>query len=130
MNSAWPVVITLLYVATAMLIGLRARAGRSMTQLDKVGVARRREGPVNHQARAGAGGGSERVPGRVEDGGDGGGAGEVQQCQNQDHGENHTHHATAGGHLFRFLRQLVQLPVAETTQTPFPVAGGDAVLGQ
>ncbi|KTG28257.1 MAG: sodium:solute symporter family protein [Halomonas sp.] len=46
MNSAWPLVITLLYVATAMLIGLRARAGRSMNTLEEWGVAGRSMGPV------------------------------------------------------------------------------------
>ncbi len=46
MSSAWPLVITLLYVATAMLIGLRARAGRSMNNLEEWGVAGRSMGPV------------------------------------------------------------------------------------
>ncbi|HAO01860.1 MAG TPA: sodium:solute symporter, partial [Halomonas sp.] len=46
MSSAWPLVITLLYVATAMLIGLRAQAGRSMNNLEEWGVAGRSMGPV------------------------------------------------------------------------------------
>ncbi|WP_339882914.1 sodium:solute symporter family protein [Vreelandella maris] len=46
MNSPWPLLITLVYVAIAMLIGLRARAGRSMNSLEEWGVAGRSMGPV------------------------------------------------------------------------------------
>ena len=46
MNSPWPLLITLTYVAIAMVIGLRARAGRSMNSLEEWGVAGRSMGPV------------------------------------------------------------------------------------
>ena len=46
MNSPWPLLITLVYVAIAMVIGLRARAGRSMNSLEEWGVAGRSMGPV------------------------------------------------------------------------------------
>ncbi|WP_148252798.1 sodium:solute symporter family protein [Aidingimonas lacisalsi] len=46
MNSVWPLVITLVYVAIAMLIGLRARAGQHMNTLEEWGVAGRSMGPV------------------------------------------------------------------------------------
>lgn len=46
MNSPWPLLITLAYVAIAMTIGLRARAGRSMNNLEEWGVAGRSMGPV------------------------------------------------------------------------------------
>ncbi|KHJ52464.1 sodium:solute symporter [Vreelandella venusta] len=46
MSSLWPLTITLLYVAAAMLLGLRARAGRSMNSLEEWGVAGRSMGPV------------------------------------------------------------------------------------
>jgi|TARA_R110000851_G_scaffold30301_3_gene82737 SSS family solute:Na+ symporter len=46
MNSPWPLLITLAYVAIAMVIGLRARAGRSMNSLEEWGVAGRSMGPV------------------------------------------------------------------------------------
>lgn len=37
MNSPWPLLITATYVAIAMVIGLRARAGRSMNSLEEWG---------------------------------------------------------------------------------------------
>ncbi|WP_336268521.1 sodium:solute symporter family protein [Vreelandella arctica] len=46
MSSPWPLLITLTYVAIAMVIGLRARAGRSMNSLEEWGVAGRSMGPV------------------------------------------------------------------------------------
>ncbi|MBZ5486257.1 sodium:solute symporter family protein [Halomonas aquamarina] len=46
MNSVWPLVITLGYVAIAMVIGLKARAGRRMDTLEEWGVAGRSMGPV------------------------------------------------------------------------------------
>ncbi len=46
MNSPWPLLITLTYVAIAMVIGLRAKAGRSMNSLEEWGVAGRSMGPV------------------------------------------------------------------------------------
>ena len=46
MNSPWPLLITLVYVAIAMVIGLRAKAGRSMDSLEEWGVAGRSMGPV------------------------------------------------------------------------------------
>lgn len=46
MNSPWPLLITLTYVAMVMVIGLRARAGRSMNSLEEWGVAGRSMGPV------------------------------------------------------------------------------------
>lgn len=46
MSSAWPLLITLTYVAVAMVIGLRAKAGRSMNSLEEWGVAGRSMGPV------------------------------------------------------------------------------------
>ena len=46
MNSPWPLLITLMYVAVVMVIGLRARAGRSMNSLEEWGVAGRSMGPV------------------------------------------------------------------------------------
>ncbi|MDQ7728617.1 sodium:solute symporter family protein [Halomonas sp. SpR8] len=46
MSSPWPLLITLTYVAIAMVIGLRARAGRSMNSLEEWGVAGRSMGPI------------------------------------------------------------------------------------
>ncbi|CAO1666654.1 Pantothenate permease [Halomonas sp. NYA30] len=46
MSSPWPLLITLTYVAIAMVIGLRAKAGRSMNSLEEWGVAGRSMGPV------------------------------------------------------------------------------------
>ena len=46
MNSPWPLLITLTYVVIAMVIGLRAKAGRSMNSLEEWGVAGRSMGPV------------------------------------------------------------------------------------
>ncbi|MFG6667036.1 sodium:solute symporter [Halomonas sp. HNIBRBA4712] len=46
MNSAWPLVITLGYIASAMIIGLKARAGHRMESLEQWGVAGRSMGPV------------------------------------------------------------------------------------
>lgn len=50
MNSPWPLLITLMYVAIAMVIGLRARGGRfnraNMNSLEEWGVAGRSMGPV------------------------------------------------------------------------------------
>ncbi len=47
MNSPWPLIITLTYVAIAMLIGVRARRrGTNMNSLEEWGVAGRSMGPV------------------------------------------------------------------------------------
>ncbi|MGP9796589.1 sodium:solute symporter family protein [Halomonas sp. 86] len=50
MNSLWPLLITLIYVAIAMMIGLRARGGQAtranMNSLEEWGVAGRSMGPV------------------------------------------------------------------------------------
>nr|WP_163502030.1 hypothetical protein [Halomonas socia] len=46
MTSPWPLLITLTYVAIAMVIGLRARGGRRMNSLEEWGVAGRSMGPV------------------------------------------------------------------------------------
>lgn len=46
MTSSLPLIITLGYVAIAMVIGLRARGGRSMSSLEEWGVAGRSMGPV------------------------------------------------------------------------------------
>lgn len=50
MNSVWPLLITLAYVAVAMMIGLRARGERArranMNNLEEWGVAGRSMGPV------------------------------------------------------------------------------------
>lgn len=46
MTSAWAFLITLAYVAIAMIIGLRARGGRRMNSLEEWGVAGRSMGPV------------------------------------------------------------------------------------
>ncbi|MCP1312914.1 MULTISPECIES: sodium:solute symporter [unclassified Halomonas] len=46
MNSVWPLVITLGYVAATMMIGLKARAGHRMDTLEQWGVAGRSMGPV------------------------------------------------------------------------------------
>ncbi|MGP9665075.1 sodium:solute symporter family protein [Halomonas sp. AOP22-C1-8] len=50
MNSLWPLLITLIYVAIAMMIGLRSRGGQAtranMNSLEEWGVAGRSMGPV------------------------------------------------------------------------------------
>ena len=53
---------------------------------------------------------------RIDDREDVGGAQQIKQHQNQDHRQNHAHHAAAGGHLVGFGGQFLQLGVAQAAQ--------------